>query len=227
MRRLLLAASLTLVLAADLQAKDKALVGSWDKDGAPYAELKADGTGTVEGKPVNWDNLGRMLVIVHPGGETETAAFTLKGDSLQLLIDGRLTGFTRGKRRAGKPAAARKETARGKSGSGRLAALLTSSPWCSFTYNQISGASHQERVVFKANGTWGSGSRGESYSSGPNGSVAGQSGSAGGGRWETRGERLFMSEGNAPLEDAGIAETRNSNGYPILRSGAKEYSQCR
>ena len=108
-----------------------------------------------------------------------------------------------------------------------LSALLLSSPWCSFSYNKVSGASRQERVVFWADGTWGSGARAESYSSGAYGSVAGQRNSGSGGRWQARGGRLLMSEGNGPLEDVGLTVSRNSNGYFILKAEGKEYAQCR
>ncbi len=218
--------AVSLALTPSLQAKNTALVGTWEKDGVFYAELKADGSGTVEDQPITWSTLGRMLFLTHPDGATETLAFTLKGDSLQVLSDGKLTDFSRGKGGSKKSQASPKKKEQARDDSGQLAALLTSSPWCSFTYNKISGASKQERIVFRPNGTWGSGSRAESYSSGQYGSAAGQRDSAGGGRWEARGARLFLSEGSASLEDAGLSVTRNSNGYPILRSGKKEYSQC-
>lgn len=224
-----------LLFSPPLQAKDNPLVGSWERDGVPYAQLKADGSGSIEGKPVSWSTMGRMLFIAYPDGSADTAAYALEGDSLSLVVNGQAMSFSRAKKASAKGTTKDKEKAKdkekpkakGKAGASPLAALLTSSAWCSFTYNQYSGASHQERVVFAGDGTWASGSRGETYSSGPNGTVAGQSDSGDGGRWEVRGERLFLSAGGAPLEDAGLTVTRNSNGFPILHSGGKEYSQCR
>jgi hypothetical protein len=81
--------------------------------------------------------------------------------------------------------------------------------------------------VFRKDGGWDSGARSESYSSGAFGSVAGQTDSGAGGRWRVRGDRLLMSEGGGALEDVGLSVSRNSNGYPILHAGGKEYSQCR
>src|SRR5258706_13393878 len=65
--------------------------------------------------------------------------------------------------------------------------LLTSSAWCTSTYNKTTGYSHTKRVQFSANGTYGTGSRGEGYSSGSGGSMASQRNSAGGGLW--RGDK--------------------------------------
>ena len=225
------ALSLCLLCAQALQAKDNPLVGSWERDGAPYAELRADGSGSIEGKPVSWSAMGRMLFIVYPDGSADTAAYALEGDSLSLVVNGQAMSFSRASKAPAKAQAKEKgkekAKTKGKAAGNPLSALLTSSAWCSFSYNQYSGVSHQERVVFAGDGTWASGSRGESYSSGPNGTVAGQSDSGDGGRWEVRGERLFLSAGGAPLEDAGLSVSRNSNGFPILRSGGKEYAQCR
>ncbi len=112
--------------------------------------------------------------------------------------------------------------------SAQLSQLLLSSAWCSFTYNQISGASHSSRVQFSANGNWSAGSRGETYSSGPSGSVAGQHDDGTGGRWAVQQGQLFMS--NPPdtpaLSPVNLTIKRNSNGYPILTADGKEYSQC-
>ncbi|MBM4134167.1 MAG: hypothetical protein FJ245_10395 [Nitrospira sp.] len=113
--------------------------------------------------------------------------------------------------------------------SAQLSQLLLSSAWCSFTYNKVSGASHSTRVQFSANGHWSAGSRGETYSSGPAGSVAGQHDDGAGGQWAVQQGQLFMS--NPPdtpaLTSVDLTIERNSNGYPILTADGKEYSQCR
>lgn len=105
--------------------------------------------------------------------------------------------------------------------------LLTSSAWCTFTYNKTTGYSHTKRVYFNANGTYGTGSRGEGYSSGGGGTMASQRNSAGGGLWRVEKGELFMSEGNAMLEWVGTVLKRNNNGYPIIVADGVEYSQCR
>jgi uncharacterized membrane protein YgcG len=57
--------------------------------------------------------------------------------------------------------------------------LLMPSAWCTFTYNKTTGYSHTKRTQFNANGSYGTGSRGEGYSSGGGGSMASQRNSTG------------------------------------------------
>lgn len=113
--------------------------------------------------------------------------------------------------------------------SAQLSKLLLSSAWCAFSYNKVSGASHSTQVQFAAQGTWAAFSRGESYSSGPSGSAAGQHDEGTGGRWTVRQGQLFMS--NPPetpdLAPVNLTVTQNSNGYPILVADGTEYSPCR
>ncbi len=113
-------------------------------------------------------------------------------------------------------------------GSDQLSQLLLSSSWCSFTYNKISGASNTTKVTFYPNGQWGLGSRGETYNSGPNGSVYGQHDANNGGQWAVQNGMLLMSSQAVPqltpIPDFRV--TQNSNGYPILFSMGKEYSRC-
>jgi hypothetical protein len=105
--------------------------------------------------------------------------------------------------------------------------LLLSSAWCSFTYNKTTGYSHTKRVAFNANGTYGTGSRGEGYSSGGGGSMASQRNAQGGGMWAVDRGELFMSEGGGRLEPVKTVLKRNNNGYPIIVADGVEYSQCR
>ena len=78
------------------------------------------------------------------------------------------------------------------------------------------------------NGTWSRGGQSETYNSGAYGSVAGQSNSNNGGRWEVRNGQLLMSEGNGELGlISPFTVTRNSNGSPIINAMGKEYSSCR
>jgi len=109
----------------------------------------------------------------------------------------------------------------------RFAQLLLSSPWCSMRYNKVSGTSRQTRVQFFNNGTWRSGGRGETYSSGQYGSVAGQSNSANGGRWAVQRGMFLMSEGAGQMGQVQVDVKQNSNGYPIIVADGTEYSQCR
>jgi hypothetical protein len=105
--------------------------------------------------------------------------------------------------------------------------LLTSSAWCTFTYNKTTGYSNTTRVHFNANGTYGTGGRSEGYSSGSGGSMASQHDSAAGGRWKVVKGELFMSEGAGRLEPVATMLKRNNNGYPIIVANRVEFSQCR
>jgi len=117
--------------------------------------------------------------------------------------------------------------AAGASAGGMSNELLVSSAWCSFTYNKTTGYSHTKRVYFNANGTYGTGSRGEGYSSGGGGSMASQRNAQGGGLWRVERGELFMSEGGGRLEAVRTVLKRNNNGYPIIVADGVEYSQCR
>lgn len=213
---------LCLLLAAAAPAGD-AIIGTWLKDGVPFAELRADGRGRVDHDAVSWKADGRVLRLTYASGETETMPYAIRKGVLTVEMDGGTETYTRA---AAKPAANAGKAPAEKAGKDQLSALLLSSPWCHFRYNKISGSSHQERVVFRRDGTWGSGARGESYSSGPAGTVSGQSDSSSGGRWQAKGATLLMSTGGGPLEDTGLSISRNSNGYPILKTGNKEYASC-
>ncbi len=113
-------------------------------------------------------------------------------------------------------------------GNDQISRLLMSSAWCSFHYNQHTGSSSSERFAFFANGTWSTGARGETYNSGANGTVSGQTDSAGGGRWEVREGQLWMATYQNPVLQplVGWRVTQNSNGYPIINYNGKEYSSC-
>lgn len=221
MRALALA---VLLLPAAARA-DSRLLGTWNKDGRPFARLEAGGAGRVDDDAVRWKADGKTLTLVYGDGTVESMAYALKGDSLRVMMDGEPATFTRagGKAKGGQAAPA----AAAPAGRDELSALLLSSAWCHFRYNKLSGSSSQRRVVFARDGSWSSGARSESHSSGASGTVAGQSDSSSGGRWKAGGGRLLMSEGGGALEDVGLSVSRNSNGYPILDVGGKEYSQCR
>jgi len=113
-------------------------------------------------------------------------------------------------------------------GQDRLSALLLSSAWCAFSYNQVSGASHSSRTEFFADGTWSSAGRGETYTSGYGGAVAGEHDAGLGGQWNVREGRLFMSSppDSPALSPVDLTITRNSSGHPIIMADGTEYSQC-
>ena len=110
---------------------------------------------------------------------------------------------------------------------GQLTALLTRNAWCGFTYNQHTGTSTSERVVFMANGLVTRNSGAQTYNSGPAGSVAGQSSNANQARWKVADGMLHLSQDGVSWAPQQLQVTQNSNGSPIVKSGGKEYMQCR
>jgi hypothetical protein len=123
---------------------------------------------------------------------------------------------------AKKPAAAAKPATPDQ----EAAQFLTANAWCSFTYNQRSGTSARERVVFRPDGTVSQQGGAETYSSGRSGTVAGQHASGNQGRWRVRGAQLELSADGAKWTAQPLEVTKNSNGYPIIKSGGKEYMVC-
>ncbi len=203
------------------------LVGTWLKDGGVFAELRSDGTGRIDQDQVSWKADGKRLLISYGDGGTELFSYRLDGPLLRVTVDGEVMTLKRADGVKTEKAKPGKKTEKAAASKDRLSELLLSSAWCSFTYNERTGASHQSRVVFRGDGTWSSGARGETYSSGKYGTVSGQSDSGDGGLWRAQGGRLLLSQGAGPLEDAGLGVKLNSNGYPILTAGGREYSQCR
>ena len=107
-----------------------------------------------------------------------------------------------------------------------LSQFLTRNAWCGFTYNQRSGTSTRERVVFQGNGLVLQQSGAETYSSGRSGTVAGQYGGGKQGRWKVENGLLHLSEDGFNWAPQQLQVTRNSNGSPIIKSGGKEYMVC-
>jgi hypothetical protein len=126
--------------------------------------------------------------------------------------------------KAGAPAAKKEPV--DKAPADQLSALLTRNAWCGFTYNQHTGTSTSERVVFQPNGTVSRSSGAQTYSSGAAGSVAGQYGNAERGRWKVANGTLHLSPDGTSWTPQPLQVTQNSNGYPILKSGGREYVQC-
>jgi hypothetical protein len=203
--------------------------------------LKQDKQGKVSGTLAGQGLTFTVEAEVRPEG----LIGTLSGDSGMLFLISRLRGaeldvllaeptptgqpnmqatrqfvMTRGA--AKKPASAAKPAAPDQ----EAVQFLTANPWCSFTYNQRSGTSTRERVVFRADGTLTQQGGAETYSSGRSGTVAGQHSSGNQGRWRVRGGQLELSADGAKWTQQPLEVTKNSNGYPIIKSGGKEYMVC-
>lgn len=62
-----------------------ALLGRWELKGEPrrIVELRAGGSGTIDGAPLTWSVDGDRLTITDPGG-TDTVGWRVEGDRLVL-----------------------------------------------------------------------------------------------------------------------------------------------
>ena len=230
---LLVSAGLAIAEAAPTSAVDSNLVGEWGVNGQLFVTFKADGTGVGEEGPFRWTADGHTLAISDEEG-TERIGYQIRARRLLVTIEG--TPMVLERMNPGKTPApegqARRDAVKpvpGQVPGDQLSQLLLSSAWCSFSYNKVSGASHTSRAQFFPDGTWSGGSRGETYSSGSGGSVAGQHDAGSRGRWKVQNGQLFMSN---PPEAPSLAPvtmkiTRNSSGAPIITADGTEYSQCR
>lgn len=218
---------------------DKSLVGRWlyrQGNAASEMVLNSNGSGTFDGLPLSYQVQGNQLLVAI-NGVNIAYHYQLKPNQL-LLEGGDLNGvvlFTRGEQSAtGKSHGS--ESKQGGNGMGEpLARLLVSSDWCSFSfsgggggYNSSGsyGRSSSTRFHLSADGSYRNSSGSESYSSNQYGSVAGQGGNGASGRWQVRAGVLYISEGNGPMQPVQLTVTRNSNGYPIIKSNGTEYMQC-
>jgi hypothetical protein len=123
-------------------------------------------------------------------------------------------------------------------GSDQLAQLLLSSPWCHFSYSggSMGGTSRQERVVFSNNGSVSmTGGSESSYSGQLNNQYGDQTAAWGTGSanndgtqgcWRAEGAVLFLTAPNGQQSQVLLQVTQNSNGYPIINAGGKEYATC-
>jgi hypothetical protein len=172
---------------------------------------------------IEGQNLRVMLAEVGPNGQPNYGA------ARQILM-------TRAAASAGAPAKAapqpqQQQAQQAPQGGGnavdtQLTQLLTSSAWCAFSYNQRSGASSKERVVFGRDGNFLRQTGGESYSSGSGGTYAGQSSGGNQGRWRVQNGGLLLSQDGFNWQPQTVQVTLNSSGNPIINASGKEFMRC-
>ena len=107
-----------------------------------------------------------------------------------------------------------------------LGGLLTATPWCSFSYNKVTGYSNTTRFQFFSDGNYVTGGRSEGHSSGPGGTFGSQHDNRAGGRWQLQGSVLYMTRGNELQEPVNLVVRQNSNGSPIIVADGVEYVPC-
>jgi hypothetical protein len=225
----------------------------WSADGATLIVTDDEGEVDKVGYKLDGDNLtltmgGMPIALTRAGAGVQVAkkgALAAKAEKMnrvseeeadreamqqaQAYLSQQNQGGMQQPQRGALQAAPQQQQPQGKpAGNDQISRLLLSSAWCSFTYNQRTGSSRSERFVYSPNGTWSTGSRAETYNSGANGTVSGQTDGSNGGRWEVRDGQLYMATWQMPQLQplVGWRVTQNSNGYPIINYNGKEYSSC-
>ena len=216
-----------------------------EQGGTVTLTLKQDGASHVKGTLTGNDNTFQVDAKVTPDGLVGKVSgqqgliylmAQFEGQNLTVVLAEPLANgqpnlntarrivFT--KAGAGAAAKSQKPAAAPGGTDGQLTALLTRNAWCGFTYNQHTGTSTNERVVFSPNGQVSRSSGAQTYNSGSAGSVAGQSSNAAQARWKVANGMLHVSQDGTNWTPQPLQVTQNSNGYPIIKSGGKEYMQC-
>jgi hypothetical protein len=178
----LLLSSLLLVLAFAFTAHaSPALHGTWSTavDGQPLVvTFEANGSGKVNGAPMQWQALGKLLFVQQQGGQVVTYSFEVKGDKLNAAADA-----AKAKQAAAKPAAG---TATAAAASGNGQELV--GKWCKMSTFSANAGGSQRSACFelRADGTYRY--QYEGSMSGTTGSTASQSSDAG--RWKVDGNQL-------------------------------------
>ena len=196
--RFVTAIILCLVFAAPAAA-NPAIHGTWSAavDGQPLTVTFApNGTGSVNGKPMQWQTLMRLLIVQQQGGDAVSYSFDAQGDRLNVS-GGDLPGLvtlTRGTaaaEAAAKAAAARPPQASSQGSSGNGQELV--GRWCkgsSFTANSGGGSSRMSCFELRPDGTYTYQSQGSMSANarGMSGGTSSQSGDSG--RWTVAGNRI-------------------------------------
>jgi hypothetical protein len=235
--KILLSLALLFVLPTASWAQlNRELIGTYQMDvqGGDTLELRADGTATLAGDNMKWTARGNQLQV---GPDVMT--YVLQGDRLVVNVGGvqlfwkrighgsnSLSPMARAAGKANMPEASAGQNS-GNPQDVQARQVLTSSAWCSFTYNKVSGTSTTRRVVFRPDGVMTINGGAETYSSGYGGTYAGQSSSGGMMLWKVENLRLLIDQRNGTgFQDIGLTTSKNSNGYPILHAEGREYSMC-
>ena len=254
MPRYLVAAALLLIPALARAQAPRELVGKYQREveGGDVLELRADGSAALAGEETRWAAQGDRLTIGPDTMQYQLGHGRLLLVMGSVQISWKRLGPAPKAASPMQKAAARAQAAQAKDGDAeaqrppagvppqagagapgaaaqdaQARQILLSSAWCSFTYSQVSGTSTTRKVVFRPDGVMTVNGGAETYSSGAAGSYAGQSATSGAMRWKLESLRLYIDQGDgAGFQDVGLTAERNSNGYPILHAGGREYSMC-
>jgi len=238
MRKLCLALALCATpLAAQSKPQADPFLGSFTSDAGSITVAKegANYTGTIRAGGGSYRytarKLGRALIgTIEADGASYMFQASVDGDQMTFVANGETTLLRRGAiREAPATPAAPQQAAQAPQGTGQdaqLQRLLVSSAWCYLRYSQTLGSTSTERAQFFPDGRLTVQNNYEMVSSGRNGTAYGSNSGATNYRWRVANGDLHLAEAGGAFQPAGLQVTRNSNGYPILNVGGKEYSQC-
>jgi hypothetical protein len=224
MRKTLVLITMLCIPALDASAQVvKGLVGRYQMEvpDGDVLELRADGSATLAGEATTWSGRGKTLRV-----GPDDMDYTLEGGRLVLSMGSVRISWKKLGAKASAPVRPAKDAGANPQDA-QARQLLTSSAWCSFTYNKVSGTSTTRKVIFRPDGAMTINGGAETYSSGHGGTFAGQSRSQGAMRWKMENMRLYVDQGGgAGFQDVGLDATRNSNGSIILHADGREYAMC-
>lgn len=169
------------------------IVGNWVSHDVGYAmelNLKADGSGVVDGDVVAW-NLKPGLLIVSFDGEKQTYNYTFNENGLRVS-GGNLEMPLNFKRVKSGNASASPTQATPTNSSGKKLDQSLVGKWCYVNVASNYSTSSQQCITVNANGTYEY--YGESSTSGSNGSTASQSSDSG--TWWVEGNRVYYNSQN-------------------------------
>lgn len=184
----------------------------------------------------------RLTGTFASGGTTYLFEARVQGSLLSLVSGGQTFTLERQGTGAGATPSAAASAPTGMSPQdAQVAQLLLSSKWCYFSYSGVagtsSGSSTTETVLFSPDGRMVVQTGGESYYSADvrsstgdviaGGSTAGQRSGGQQYRWRVSQGMLMTTTDGVTWQPTPLQVTQNSNGYPIITAGGKEYSQCR
>lgn len=196
--RFLLALALTFALSVQAHA-NSALYGTWSAalEGQPLTvTFEPNGSGKVNGKPMQWQTLGKLLFMQKQGESPQSYSFDVKGDKLSVGggdLDGivTLSRGTAAAEAAAKTAKANASASQASSGGGGGQELV--GKWCkgsNFSANSGGGSSRMACIELKPDGSYTYRSEGSMSANAPGmwGGTSSQSGDAG--RWTVAGNQI-------------------------------------
>ena len=197
MMRLFLAATLCLAMVVPAFA-NPALHGTWSAavDGQPLTvTFEPNGTGKVNGTPMQWQTLMRLVIVQKQGEQAQSYSYEVKGDKLSVA-GGDLNGIvtlSRGTAAAEAAAKAVKAAPSSPQASSSGGGEELVGRWCkgsNFTANSGGGSSRMTCIELRPDGTYTYQSQGSMSANAPGmwGGTSSQSGDAG--RWSVAGNRI-------------------------------------